>query len=223
MPAIEYARISPALEVVSLKLKQFIHPPNEPISHVYFPGDGFCSALMVLANGMMVEVATIGREGITGAFHSDTAAPSSSATMVQGAVTVCYRMPAMAFRAEMDRRETLYEVVSNYVDVLTRVIMQSTACNAVHHVEQRLARWVLTAHDYMRTDSFALTQEFVAIMLGVARPTVTTIGSKLQKAGLIRYRTGQLTIVDREALEEAACECYGITATLLGLERPNQS
>jgi CRP-like cAMP-binding protein len=177
----------------------------------------------MLADGMMVEVATIGREGITGTFHSNTGGPPSAATMVQGAVTVCYRMPAMAFRAEMDRHETLHEVVSNYVDVLTRVIIQSTACNAVHHVEQRLARWVLTAHDYMRTDSFALTQEFVAIMLGVARPTVTTIASRLQKAGLIRYRTGQLTVVDREALEQAACECYGVTATLLGLERPKES
>jgi CRP-like cAMP-binding protein len=211
----EYARISPTLDVISLKLKEFVQRPGEAVSHVYFPGDGFCSALTVLADGTMVEVATIGREGMTGTLNSNYGEAAPSATMVQGAVRTCYRLPAAAFRQEMDRHETLHDVVSNYVDVLTRVIMQSTACNAVHHVEQRLARWLLTAHDHMDKGTFPLTQEFIAMMLGVARPTVASIAGRLHRAGLITNRTGQLTITHREGLEAAACECYSVTAILL--------
>ena len=115
----------------------------------------------------------------------------------------------------MDWRGAFYEMATRYAQALVGVIMQSTACNAVHVVEERLARWLLMAHDRMGTDAFPLTQEFVAMMLGAARPTVTIVAGTLQKAGLITYQRGIVTIVDRKALEAASCECYRTCTNLL--------
>jgi CRP-like cAMP-binding protein len=215
LPAADYARILPELSVVPLRLKDLLHKPGEAIRDVYFPGGGFCSMLTVLEDGTMVEIATIGREGVIGMSAVLEDGPTTSVTMVQGAADSCYRMAAQNFRREMDRRGAFFDLLTHYAQALVGFIMQSTACNAVHNVEQRLARWLLTAHDHMRNDTFPLTQEFVAMMLGVARPTVAVVAGKLQKAGLIKYHRGQLTIVDREELEAAACECYRTAANLL--------
>jgi CRP-like cAMP-binding protein len=105
--------------------------------------------------------------------------------------------------------------VSQYAQALMGVTMQSTACNATHRIEQRLARWLLTAHDRVGKDQFPLTQEFLAMMLGAARPTVTIVAGTLQRAGLITYRRGLISILNREQLEEASCECYRVTSDLL--------
>jgi CRP-like cAMP-binding protein len=205
------------LDVVSLSVKTLLQSPGEAMEHVFFPGAGFCSELAVLEDGTMVEIATIGREGVAGALNATTDGPAWSALMVQGPMPTCYRMPGNAFHEEMARRGTFYDIVARYTHALTRLIMQSTACNAVHGVEQRLARWLLTAHDHMRSDCFPLTQEFVAMMLGVGRPTVATVAGKLQRAGLITYRRGQVAITDRDQLENAACECYRTIADFLEL------
>jgi CRP-like cAMP-binding protein len=220
LPAADYARILPELSVVPLTLKTVLHKPGEAIRHVYFPGGGFCSMLTVLEDGRMVEVATIGREGVVGLSAVLDDGPATSVSMVQGASDSWYRMRAENFRREMDRRGPFFDVLTHYAQALVGFIMQSTACNAVHNVEQRLARWLLTAHDHMRNDTFPLTQEFVAMMLGVARPTVAVVAGKLQRAGLIKYHRGQLTIVDREQLETAACECYRTAANLLAAVAP---
>jgi len=214
LPIDEYDRIVPPLEVVPLRLKQMLHRPGARISDVYFPGDGFCSELTVLGDGRMVEVATIGREGVVGLLGDAGDGPVTSATMVQAATTASVKMPAALFRQEMDRRGAFFRLVSRYRTALVRFVMQSTACNAVHTVEERLARWLLTAEDHLRTNAFPLTQEFVAMMLGVTRPTVSDVAATLQRAGLITYRRGFVTIADREQLEAAACECYGITAAI---------
>ena len=217
LPAAEYARIAGSLETLPLKLQERIHKPGESIRHVYFPGGGFCSVLTVLEDGTMVEVATIGREGAVGVsaiFDGDGAA-SRSLSMVQAEAETCYRMPVDVFRQEMDRRGAFYELLTRYTQALLGLIMQSTACNAVHTVEQRLARWFLMAHDRVGTDAFPLTQEFVAMMLGVARPTVTIVAGTLQKAGLITYQRGKVTVLDREKLESASCECYRTVTGLL--------
>ncbi len=215
LPADEYERISHSLDTVPLKLKTVIHRAGDPIDHVYFPGGGFCSMLTVLKDGGMVEVATIGREGMVGVAAVLDGNPVSSTSMVQGETNTCYRMTADAFRREMDRRGVFYELLTHYAQALIGFIMQSTACNAVHSVEQRLARWLLMAQDRMSSDDFPLTQEFVAMMLGASRPTVTIVAGTLQKAGLITYRRGQVTIVDRQGLEAASCECYRATTDLL--------
>ena len=215
LPANEYKRIAQTLDTIPLKLKAHIHRPGEPIEHVYFPGGGFCSMLTVLKDGGMVEVATIGREGMVGVSAVLDGNPVSSMSMVQGETDTCYRMSADAFRREMDRRGVFYELLTHYAQALVGFIMQSTACNAVHSVEQRLARWLLMARDRMESNEFPLTQEFVAMMLGTSRPTVTIVASTLQKAGLITYRRGQLEIVDGERLEAASCECYRAATDLL--------
>jgi CRP-like cAMP-binding protein len=215
LPRNDYERIAPSLEVTPLKLKQILHKAGESVEDVYFPGGGFVSMVTVLENGGMVEVATIGREGMAGlpaALNSD---PSPVETFVQGESALCWRMPMSVFRREIDRRGSFHELVSRYNYALFAVIMQSTACNAVHSVEQRLARWLLTAQDRMEAKEFPLTQEFLAMMLGASRPMVTIVAGTLQKAGLITYHRGHLTIVDREKLEAASCECYRASADLL--------
>jgi CRP-like cAMP-binding protein len=215
LPVDEYKRIAQSLETIPLKLKIILHRAGDPIEHVYFPGGGFCSMLTVLKDGSMVEVATIGREGMVGVTAILDGNPVSSTSMVQGETDTCYRMKADAFRLEMDRRGVFYELLTHYAQALVGFIMQSTACNAVHSVEQRLARWLLMARDRMGSDDFPLTQEFVAIMLGASRPTVTIVASTLQKAGLITYHRGHVTIMDAEGLEAASCECYRTATDLL--------
>ena len=215
LPAEDYARLSPTLRNTPLKLKRFLHKPGGPIDHVYFPGGGFASVVTVLKDGGMVEVATIGREGMLGISAILNGDPSPAAAMVQAETDVCYTMSAEAFRHEMDRRGAFYELLTRYGHALVGFIMQSTACNAVHSVEQRLSRWLLLAHDRVGMDDFPLTQEFAAMMLGTSRPTVTLVAGTLQKAGLIKYHRGHVTVVDRENLEAASCECYQTATDLL--------
>ena len=215
MPAEVISRITPFLEAIPLRLKAVLHKPGEPVDHVYFPGDGFCSVLTVLEDGDMVEIATIGREGMVGASAVVNGGPDPSLTMVQAESDVCYRMSTTAFETEMDRRGEFSALLRRYAQALFGFVMQSTACNAVHSVEQRLARWLLMAQDRVACDQFPLTQEFVAMMLGATRPTVTVVAGALQRDDLIAYHRGHVTIVDRPGLERASCECYRITTALL--------
>jgi CRP-like cAMP-binding protein len=221
LPADDYARIAPRFDQISLTLKEVLHRAGEPVSHVYFPGGGFCSVLTALEDGTMVEVATIGREGMVGASAvTSGAAADPSVTMVQAESPICYRITTDAFCAELDRRGAFSMVIGRYAHAFLGFVMQSTACNAVHSVEQRLARWLLTAQDRIDRNDFPLTQEFVAMMLGTTRPTVTVVARTLQRAGLITYRHGHLTIVDREGLEQASCECHRVGARLLDAATP---
>ena len=215
LPPADYTRVVSSLDLVSLKLKEVLQPPGEPLQHVYFPTSGFLSVLTVLSDGRMVEVATIGREGLVGVSAAFNDGPEPSVAMVQAESDACYRMTVAAFRREMDRRGAFQDLVSRYTHALMGFIMQGTACNAVHSVEQRLARWLLLAQDRVEKEEFPLTQEFVAMMLGATRPTVTVVAGTLQKAGLIKYHRGRVTIVDRNHLEDASCECYGAATDLL--------
>ena len=210
-----FDRIAPSLDVIALALKQLVHKPGERIRDVYFPGGGFISIVTVLNDGSMVEVATVGREGMIGVSAVLNGDPSPSAAMIQAETDTCYRMPADVFREEIDRRNSFHHLMTRYSQALHGVIMQSTACNAVHSVEQRLARWLLLAHDRVGKNEFPMTQEFIAMMLGASRPTVTVVASTLQKAGLITYHRGLLKIVNREKLESASCECYQTSTDLL--------
>jgi CRP-like cAMP-binding protein len=224
LPPDDYQRLASNLDVIPLKLKEFLHKPGEPIEHVYFPGGGFASVVTVLEDGDMVEVATIGREGMLGVSAVLNGDPSPAAAMVQAEADTCYKMAVGVFRDEMDRRGPFHHLLGRYAQALTGFIMQSTACNAVHSVEQRLSRWLLMAHDRIGRDDFPLTQEFVAMMLGATRPTVTVVAGTLQRAGLITYHRGHVTIVDREKLEAASCECYRTATDLLkNVTRPQKS
>jgi len=203
------------MEIVPLTLKEIIQKADDPVDYVYFPGGGFLSVVAVLEDSGMVEVTTVGREGAVGVSAALDGATADAATIVQGETGVCYRMTAKAFRQEMARRGAFYQLLTRYTHAFVGVIMQSTACNAVHSIEQRLARWLLMAQDRMGSDQFTLTQEFVAMMLGANRSTVTVVAGTLQKAGLITYRRGRVSILDRDRLESASCECYQTATNLL--------
>jgi CRP-like cAMP-binding protein len=181
LPSDEYERMAPTLDTIPLTLKDTLHKPGEPIQHVYFPGGGFCSMLTVLEDGRMVEIATIGREGMIGVSAMWNGTPGPSAAMVQGQTDTCYRMAAADFRREAERGGVFALLMMHFAQALFGFVAQSTACNAVHSVEQRLARWLLMAQDRMESEQFPLTQEFVAMMLGTTRPTVTVVASTLQK------------------------------------------
>ena len=215
LPADDLSRILPQLETVPLRLKELLHKPGEKIDYVYFPGCGFCSIVTVLEDGSMVEAATVGREGLVGLSATVVENPLSIASMAQSDMDVCYRMKADAFREEMERCGPFHSAITRYSHALMAFVMQSAACNAAHSIEQRLARWLLVAQDRMGADEFLLTQEFIAMMLGASRSTVTMIAGQFQDAGYIIYRRGKVTIVNRTALEAASCECYKTGTDLL--------
>ena len=216
LPSDDLDRILPQLETIPLKLKELLHKPGERIDYVYFPGDGFCSIVTVLEDGSMVEAAAVGREGLVGlAATTETDTPLSTASMAQSPIDVCYRMKAEDFRSEMERCGTFNTIVSRYSQALMGFIMQSAACNATHSIEQRFARWLLAAQDRMEADEFLLTQEFIAMMLGASRSTVSEVAGELQKSGFITYHRGRVAILNRDALEEASCECYRTASNLL--------
>jgi CRP-like cAMP-binding protein len=215
-----YARVERELTTVPVALRQLLQEADAIVERVYFPVEGFCSILTLLRDGQMIEVATIGREGASGALGALEGVTTPTATMVQGKMDACLAMPAEAFRREMDLRGPFHGLLTHYTHTLVSIAMQSTACNAVHSIEQRLARWLLAAANHMESDEFDLTQEFAAMMLGASRQTVTLAAGVLQKAGALRYRRGRVTIIDRATLEELSCECYGTIVNLLRRGQP---
>jgi len=208
LPRNEFARILPHLKTVPLAVKGVLLKRGAPIRHVYFPNGGVCSITAMMENGLAVEVATVGDEGMVGiaAFFGGDAMPGES--MVQVPDTSAERMTAASFRRELDMHGALYRAVSRYAQATMTLMMQSTACMGLHHVEQRCCRWLLMTHDRIRSDQFSLSHEFLAMMLGSTRPTVTVVARNLQRARLIRYTHAKVTILNRKGLEARSCECY---------------
>jgi CRP-like cAMP-binding protein len=208
LPRDDFARIRRHLRTVPIAVKQILHPRNEPIREVFFPNGGVASVTTVMRDGAMVEIATIGDEGLVGINAFFGPALMSGEAMMQVPDTDAEAMSLEAFRTELDRRGPFYDCVQLYSQAVIMLMMQSTACMALHSVEQRCCRWLLMTHDRVHRDDFQLSHEFLAMMLGSTRPTVTTVAGALQKAGLIKYVHGHITIVDRQQLEAASCECY---------------
>jgi CRP-like cAMP-binding protein len=165
----------------------------------------------VLADGTTVEAATVGDEGMLGveAFLTDDAVAPGE-TVVQVPDTDAVMMSAEDLRREVAERGALSDLLGRYTQIVIASMMQTTACNALHQVQQRCARWLLMTHDRMHGENFNLSHEFLAVMLGVQRPTVSIVAGTLQEAGLIGYSHGRVTVRDRRGLEAAACECYPI-------------
>jgi CRP-like cAMP-binding protein len=210
LPVSEYQRLLPHLKTVPLKLKQILQKADEEVRTIYFPGGGVCSVVSVMEDGRMVEVATVGNEGMIGITAIFGDEPPSTAAMVQVPEVEAQTMSVRMFKKEMERRGPFRELIARYCQAFIALIMQSSACNSLHPVEQRCARWLLMTHDRVGRDEFALTQEFLAVMLGVRRPTVTLVAGALQKAGLIDYGHKRIVILDRKALEAASCECHRV-------------
>jgi CRP-like cAMP-binding protein len=209
LPRADIERVQPHLETVPVAIKQVIYEPNGPIQHVYFPTSCIISLVTYLKDGSSVEMATVGLEGMVGlpVFLGTDTMPSRAFGQVAGN---SLRITTAAFTAEVKRNGPLVRVLNRYTQALFNQVAQTTACNRVHLVEQRCARWLLQTHDRVGSDQFLLTQEFLAQMLGVRRSGVSAAAGLLQKAGLIRYARGRITILDRAGLESAACECYGV-------------
>jgi CRP-like cAMP-binding protein len=200
-------RLLPRMEKVSLPIRQVLYEADSPILHVYFPVSGVVSLVISLKDGASVEVATIGNEGVVGVpvFLGAERSPTKAFCQVAGQAL---KMRADSFRRALEEHPELADVVRRYTQGMVNQISQTTACNHVHSVQARMCRWLLMTHDRVGADEFHLTQEFLAQMLGVRRPSVTVAAGLLQKAGLIRYQRGRIHIADRAGLEITACECY---------------
>ncbi len=206
----DYERLRPHLSHVTFEYRKSLYEASRQIEQVYFPIDGVASLVIIAADGSSTEVGTIGSEGIVGlpVCLGDREAPSSVYVQVPG---TALKMGARIFRRELEDSPTLRAVMLRYVHAFFNQIAQSAACVHLHHVEQRCCRWLLMTRDRMPANDFLLTHEFLGMMLGVRRTTVTEVMGVLQKAGHLQYRRGHVTILDREALQQRACECYKIS------------
>ncbi len=208
LPAGALAAVLPKLRPVVLTLRQTLYRPDAPIEAVYFPESGMISLVAILDDCTQAEVGIIGNEGMLGTSLLSGIDTSFIEALAQMPGTAL-RMTIRDFRHEMDADGPLRALVLRYNEALQAQVMQTAACNGRHGSEQRLARWLLMAHDRADGDELPLTQEFVAMMLGVHRPSISVTAGILQRAGLIRYSGGRITVLGREALEDASCECYG--------------
>jgi CRP-like cAMP-binding protein len=207
LPQADFDIVSPMLQLVELTYKQTVQKFEEDMAHAYFPTSGMISLMTVLQDEDPVEVATIGRNGLVGLPLALGVAASPHLAICQMAGEAL-RLPARSFRDAMRRAPGLERLVHLYIAWTLRSAGQGVACNALHPVEERACRWLLMLHNQAASDEFAMTQEFLAYMLGVRRQSVTVVAGALQNAGLIRYRRGVITVLDRARLEESACECY---------------
>jgi len=211
LPDSERARLGAVLEPMRLELKEQLQVPGARIDSVYFALDAVNSLLNLVENSGGVEVATVGNEGLVGLPVAWGVSYANPRDLVQVQVPgEALRMDADVFAAEIAAQGPLASVVQRYTQAFFAQITQQVACNGLHSIQERCARWLLLTHDRVGSDEFPLTQEFLAQMLGVRRPTVTTTAGILSQAGFIHYRRGRLKITDREGLESASCECYGV-------------
>jgi CRP-like cAMP-binding protein len=206
----DYERLRPHLSAVVFEYRKCLYEASRPIEDVYFPIDGVASLVITMADGNSAEVGTIGSEGLVGlpVCLGDREAPSSVYVQVPG---TALGMDARVFQRELERSPTLNLIMLRYAHAFFNEVAQSVACAHLHRVEQRCCRWLLRTRDRMPTGDFLLTHEFLGMMLGVRRTTVTDVMGALQKAGHIRYRRGHVTILDHEALQRRSCECYDIS------------
>ena len=212
LPAADYRRVRSKLEPILFRQGQRLHEVDGPISHVYFPRSGVASVVARMHEGGTVEVATIGNEGIVGlaAYLGDGRSPMEVFVQIPGEAV---RMEADAFRYEIRAGGALRVGIRRYAQALLTQVGQSAACNRVHPIDERCARWLLMSHDRIVGDEIQLTQEFLAEMLGVRRAGVSRAAGLLKRRKVIDYRRGRIHVLDRKLLEKAACECYAFIRT----------
>lgn len=205
----DLALISTELEPITLRLRDVLYERHEEIEHVYFPTTGCVSMIHTTDDGS-VEVGTIGLEGLVGVpvLLRANSEPTRALVQVEGEA---YRISANAFREVVAQSTHMERMFLRYAMALFNQVAQSVACNRLHSLEERCARWLLITHDRVDGNEFKLTQEFLSYMLGVHRPAVTLAAGILQKAGFIRYSRGNITVTDRPGLEGASCTCYQAT------------
>lgn len=202
-------RLLAICEPVELVLGQRVCEPGTLTRHVYFPVDSFISLVATVAGSPGVEVGMVGREGMLGTQLALGVATTPLHALVQGPGPAL-RVGTVAFRRELARSATLQRILDRYIEVLMVQLTTAAVCLRFHEIGPRLARWLLMSHDRAGADTFRITHEFLAYMLGVRRVGITSAATKLQRAGLVEYRRGVLTVLDRGRLEAAACPCYAV-------------
>ncbi|HVC97453.1 MAG TPA: Crp/Fnr family transcriptional regulator [Pirellulales bacterium] len=207
LPAEEYERLLPRLQVVPLELKQVLYQARSPIDHAYFPNRGVVSALTVMEGGRAIEVATIGDEGMVG-LPLIVGAKTTANRMIVQVPGDALRMAEDVLREEVSRDSALRRLLTLYHTAFFAQVSQAVACNGLHSVYQRCCRWLLMTQDRAHSDVFPMTHEFLAEMLGVRRSTVSEVLEPFQEKGLIRYSRGKFTVLDRDGLTAGSCECY---------------
>ncbi|MEH2109634.1 Crp/Fnr family transcriptional regulator [Nostoc sp.] len=224
LPASDYERLAPHLKLVALPLRKVLYEPGEPIAHVYFPDKAVVSIVTAMEDGSTVEASIVSNEGMVGipVILGDNTTTTTAFVQVSGAGM---QIDADILRAEFNRGGAIQILLLRYVQAAYSELAQGTACNRLHTLEERLARWLLTVSDRLESEDFPLTQEFISQMLGVRRSGVTVAASTLSRAGMIAYQRGHISIVNRENLEATSCECYQVIqkefARLLGFS-PNK-
>ncbi len=205
----DYERISSHLELVPLKLGDALYEPGVALQHVYFPTTAIVSLLYVMEDGSPAEIAIVGNEGILGIalFMGGETTPSRAVVQSAGHG---YRLRARYLKEEVERFGPFLRLLLRYTQALITQMAQTAVCNRHHSVDQQLCRWLLLSLDRLTSNELTMTQELIANMLGVRREGVTEAAGKLQLAGLIQYRRGKITVLDRERLEARACECYEV-------------
>jgi CRP-like cAMP-binding protein len=210
LPRTALAKMLPDLQLRAMHVRAQVVVRGEPIVEVFFPLNCVLSTVAQGTEGQVVEVATIGNEGMAGLpifLGAASSAMLETFAQVSGDALV---MRAKEFRAHLDELPRLTEVMGLYTQALIGQVAQASACNRMHPADERCARWLLMTHDRVGQDEFELTQEFLAQMLGVRRATVSEVANALQSEGIIRYSRGSMTILNREALAERSCECYRV-------------
>jgi CRP-like cAMP-binding protein len=207
LPIGDYQRLLPHFEAVPLVVKDVLYKARAPIDYVYFPNSGIVSAMTIMEDGSAIEVATIGKEGVVGltAFMGGDSSPHEVMVQVQGDGL---RLPADVFARETIRDGAFRQTLVLYNTAFTVQVAYAVACNGLHTLEKRCCRWLLMTQDRVGGDTLPLTHEFLAIMLGARRASVTELLQPLEARGLIRKKRGSVVVLDRAGLEAAACECY---------------
>jgi len=209
LPAPEFERLAPHLELAPMRLGEALYESGARLNHVYFPTTSIVSLLYVLEDGASAEIAVVGNEGILGIslFMGGETTPSRAVVQSAG---YGFRLRSQLLKQEFGRGGTVMHLLLRYTQALITQMAQTAVCNRHHSVEQQLCRWLLLSLDRLSTLELTMTQELIANMLGVRREGVTEAAGKLQKAGLIRYSRGRITVLDRAGLEKEVCECYAV-------------
>jgi CRP-like cAMP-binding protein len=204
-----FGRVAKRLRRVKLRPKEVVYKPNEPIEHILFPENAVVCLMTVMSNGDSIEAATVGREGATW-ISASVGAPSMPCETIVVIEGTALRLPIADLERELKENDHFRHVLTEYSHALLVASLRTSACNGLHGLQERCARWMLMTLDRVDSDRFAVTKEFLAQLLGTNRPTVSVLVSALEKAGILNVEGREVTLADRDRLKEAACECYDI-------------
>jgi CRP-like cAMP-binding protein len=225
LPQLERERLFPHLKLVTLPLGDVLYESGDTLRHIYFPTDSIVSLLYVLKDGASAEIAVVGNDGAIGVALFMGGETTTNRAIVQSAGSA-YQLTRVRLKEEFERHGEMLHILLRYTQALITQMAQTAVCNRHHSVDQQLCRWLLLSLDRLPSTELTMTQELIANMLGVRREGVTEAAGKLQKLGVITYRRGQITVLDRPRLEQLSCECYAVvkkeTDRLLPLHPPHR-